>query len=49
MKGDYHPALRQAVKDLIDRRNWKKLQDEANHTEDDAQVGRMFKDFLRSL
>lgn len=48
VSGDYHPALRQAVKDLIDRRRWKRLQSVADKV-DDAALGRQFKEFLKSL
>lgn len=49
IQGDYHPALQQAVKDLVDRRNWKRLQEKAASEADDAALGRAFRKFLTSL
>ena len=48
VNGDYHPALRQAVKDLIDKRHWKRLHSRVD-TVDDAALGRLFREFVKSL
>lgn len=48
LQGEFHPALKQSVSDLMKQREWEKLKTIAA-TSSDEELGKQFKLFLKNL